>query len=219
MKIFLDTADVKLIKEWAETGIIDGVTTNPSHLSKQGHNPKKIIEKIVDILPNGVISVQVTETSPQAVYKQALAITKLAPNIVVKVPCHVDYYKVIDALVKEEVPLNITLVFTALQGLMMSKLGVQYISPFVGRLDDQGVDGMQLVAELREVADIYGFSTKILAASIRSVEQFERAMLLGADAVTVPVEVLKKAANSILTDKGMAIFAQDWKKVGAKHFP
>src|SRR5579863_7035366 len=162
MKIFLDTADYDAIVQWSKTGIIDGVTTNPTHLSKAGKDPKSQVLSICSLLPHGIISVEVVETEPEAVYKQARALFDLADNIAVKIPCHKDYYSVIKRLVKEGVRLNITLVFSLAQGLMMSKLGVNYISPFVGRLDDNGGDGIDLVMQLRYMIDRYAFTTQVL---------------------------------------------------------
>lgn len=219
MKIFLDTAQVATIKKWAETGLIDGVTSNPSHLSKEGGDPKKIIQEICALLPQGEISVQVTEKSPDAVYKQAVSIAKLAPNIIVKVPCAYEYYPVIQKLVAEGIPVNITLLFTLEQALFMCKLGVRYISPFVGRLDDIDVDGIEIIPQLRQMIDRYGFETQILAASLRGVPHLHDAILWGADAATVPVEVLEKAVNHPLTDKGRALFDADWAKLGVRQFP
>ncbi len=142
MKIFLDTAHVQSIKKLAQTGVIDGVTTNPSHLSKEGGDPVKVVNEICALLPEGEISVEVTEKKPEDVYKQAKKIASLADNVLVKVPCHLVYYPVIKRLVEEDVKLNITLVFSVVQGLMMGKLGVHYISPFIGRWDDIDVDAV-----------------------------------------------------------------------------
>jgi transaldolase len=219
MKIFLDTANVAAIKKWSVTGLIDGVTTNPTHLSKEGGDPKKVVLQICKLLPEGHISVEVTNLDPEKVYEQAKAISKLAKNIWVKVPCHANYYETIKRLVDEEVKLNITLVFTVLQTLMMCKLGVYYISPFVGRWDDIDVDGMAFVPQMREMIDFYGYESKILAASIRGVQNFHEAVMAGADAVTVPVEVFEKSLANPLTDAGIAKFTNDWKKLGIKQFP
>ncbi|HZW61249.1 MAG TPA: transaldolase family protein, partial [Candidatus Babeliales bacterium] len=218
MKIFLDTANIAHIKQWSETGIVDGVTTNPTHLSKEGNDPKKQVLEICSILPEGEISVEVTEKDPQAVYKQAKAIAALHKNILVKVPCHIDYYSVIDKLVKEDVRLNITLVFTLIQGMMMSKLGVDYISPFVGRWDDIDVDGIELVEQLKGMTEEYGYETQVLAASIRGVRHVHDSIMAGADAITIPIEILKKSVNHILTNQGIATFNADWQKLGIKQF-
>ncbi len=219
MKIFLDTADIAAIKNWVPTGLIDGITTNPSNLSKVGKDPKKVVMEICKLLPEGHISVEVTHRDAKDIYKQAKAIAKLAPNVWVKIPCHADYYEVIKRLVEEEVKLNITLVFTVLQSLMMCKLGVYYISPFVGRWEDIDVDGMAFIPQMRDMIDFYGYETKILAASIRTVQNFHDAVAAGADAITLPVSVFEKAVTNPLTDQGIEKFAKDWKKLGVKQFP
>lgn len=219
MKIFLDTADVKVIKSWKATGILDGVTTNPTHMSTAGGSPTKTVLEICKLLPKGAISVEVTEKKPELVYKQAKAIAKLAKNVVVKVPCHRDYYEVINKLVKDKIKLNITLVFTLMQGMMMCKLGVKYISPFVGRLDDIDADGIGLVQDLRRTIDWYGYKTELLAASLRNEKHLHDAILAGADIVTIPPVLLEKATEYVLTTKGMKKFDDDWKKLGVSLFP
>lgn len=219
MKIFLDTADAHVIGAWSKTGIIDGVTTNPTHLSKVGGDPVDVIKKICSLLPHGCVSVEVTEVEPQKVYEQAKKIAKLAPQISVKIPCHIKYYSVIKKLVDEKISLNITLVFSLMQGVAMCKLGVAYISPFVGRLEDIDAPGVKLVEELVLVRSVYGYETEVLAASIRTVEQLHDVMVAGADIVTMPVDVLEKAVSHQLTDKGMQMFLDDWKKLGITQFP
>lgn len=219
MKIFLDTGDIKAIKAWKETGLIDGVTTNPTHLSKAAGSPKKVVVEISSLLPKGEISVEITEKKPDAVYKQAKAIAKLAKNVIVKIPCHRDYYPIIAKLVKEGVALNITLVFTLIQGLMMCKLGVRYISPFVGRWDDIDRDGSALLYELRQMIDWYDYETGLLAASLRHVRHIHEAIMAGADVITAPPEILKKATEHLLTEKGIEKFDSDWKKLGVRKFP
>ncbi len=218
MKIFLDTADVKAIKSWKKTGLIDGITTNPSHLYKAG-SPKKTVLEISKLLPHGEISVEVTEKKSDAVYKQAKAIAQMGKNVIVKVPCHRDYYSVIDTLVKDGVKLNITLVFTVIQGLMMCKMGVRYISPFVGRWDDIDVDGTALLYNLRYMIDWYNYQTGLLAASLRHVRHVREAIMAGSDVITVPPAILEKATEHILTDQGIAKFDADWKKIGIRKFP
>lgn len=219
MKIFLDTANSSIIKKWIDTGLIDGITTNPSHLSKEGGDPKKNVLEICKLLPDGQISVEVTKSEPNDVYNQAQEISKLANNIWVKIPCHAMYYPVIKKLVNEDMKLNITLVFTVLQSLMMCKLGVDYISPFIGRWDDIDVDGMAFIPQMRDMIDFYGYETQILAASIRTVQNFHEAISAGADAVTLPVDVFEKSLNNPLTEQGMEKFATDWAKLGLNHFP
>jgi transaldolase len=219
MKIFLDTANVATIKQWAPSGLIDGVTTNPTHLAKEGGNPLAIIKEICSILPAGDINVQVTEKSPDALYKQAHEIAKISNNITVKIPCSRDYYPVIKRLVEEGVRVNITLVFSLTQGLFMAKLGVRYISPFVGRLDDAGEEGLELVEELVQMTDLYECKTEILVASVRTVEQINAVVLMGAHVATVSAKLLEQASAHPLTDKGMSLFAADWEKLGARQFP
>lgn len=225
MKIFLDTADVKIIKQWMQTGIIDGVTTNPTHLSVSGGDPKQTIKEICRLVGRGSVSVEVTEVEPEAVYVQAKAIAALADNIAVKVPCHSHYYEIIKRLVSDGITLNITLVFTLFQGLAMCKLGVAYISPFVGRLDDWAsrhlldASGVKLVEDLVHMRDRYAFDTQVLAASIRSVDRLCEVIVVGADIATVPVAVLEKSITHPLTDEGMETFLADWKKLGITKFP
>lgn len=219
MKFFLDTANRDAIAYWAPTGLIDGVTTNPTHLSKENNDPTQQVLAICALLPKGVISVEVVETDPEKAYNQAKAIAKIADNIAVKIPCHKDYYGIIKRLVDEGVVVNVTLVFSLSQGLMMAKLGAQYISPFVGRLEDTGVDGLRLVNQLVYMMDYYTFKTQVLAASIRDVADFEGAVLAGAHVATVPVGVFEESLEHSLTDKGMAQFLSDWKKIHANKFP
>ncbi len=219
MKIFLDTSNTESIQKWAQTGLIDGVTTNPTNLSKEGKNPLEQILAICDILPSGNISVEVVETEPEQIYLQARKLASLCENIVIKIPCHTTYYPVIRKLIDEGIPLNITLVFSLSQGLMMAKLGAQYISPFVGRLNDIGENGIELVQHLRHMIDWYDFETQLLAASIRDVAHLEQALLAGADIATVPVEVFEKSLDHQLTDKGIAQFLTDWKKLNITRFP
>lgn len=219
MKIFLDTANSTTIKKWIDTGLIDGITTNPSHLSKEGGDPKKNVLEICKLLPNGQISVEVTKSEPNDVYTQAQEISKLANNIWVKIPCHAMYYPVIKKLVNEDMKLNITLVFTVLQSLMMCKLGVDYISPFIGRWDDIDVDGMAFIPQMRDMIDFYDYQTKILVASVRTIQNFHDAITAGADAVTLSADIFEKSLHNPLTDQGMEKFATDWAKLGPNHFP
>ncbi|MFC1841647.1 transaldolase family protein [Candidatus Dependentiae bacterium] len=220
MKIFLDTANLKDIKYWNETGIVNGVTTNPTLLSKEGGDPKKLIKAICKVVSHGDVSVEVTETDPKKVYKQAKEIAALAKNVVVKIPCHKDYYAIIKKLVEEEIQINVTLVFTLLQSLFMCKLGVKYISPFIGRLDDIDSNGIELIEEIRVMIDEYSFlRTQVITASIRHVRHFHEALMALSDVATVPIAVLEKAVKHPLTDQGMKKFLDDWKKLGIKQFP
>jgi transaldolase len=219
MKIFLDTANLDAIKKWADTGLINGVTTNPTHLSKEKNDPKDQVLAICAALPDGEISVEITEKEPEAVYKQARTIAALAKNIIVKVPCHKDYYAVIHRLVKEGVPINVTLVFTLIQGMLMCKLGVRYISPFIGRLDDIDSDGVQVLYDLRDMVDEYDYKTEILAASLRHTQHVHDAIRAGSDVVTVSPALFEQIIEHPLTNAGMTQFNADWKKLGINVFP
>ncbi|MBN1549156.1 fructose-6-phosphate aldolase [Candidatus Babeliales bacterium] len=219
MKLFLDTADVGALQRWIPTGIIDGVTTNPTLLSKATSDPLETIQVISGLLPHGDVSVEVTEEDMTSIYEQAHRIARLANNIVVKIPCHIKYYPIMERLVKEGVKVNVTLVFTLFQGLAMTKLGVRYISPFIGRLEDVETDGMGLIRQLRSMLDMYGNETELLAASLRSVQHLHEVIEIGVDAATVPVSILEKAVNHPLTDEGMKRFIHDWKQLGIKQFP
>jgi len=220
MKIFLDTANLQSIKQWALTGLIDGVTTNPTHLSKESGDIKKLLKEICDTLPYGDISIEVTETNPQKVYAQAKQIAAIAKNVTVKIPCHKNYYDIIKKLVDEGISINVTLVFTVIQGLLMCKLGVKYISPFIGRLDDIEVNGIDIVEKMKFMIEEYNFEkTEIIAASIRHVKHFHDAIMAGADVATIPINVLEKAVTHPLTDRGIKKFIDDWKKLGIKQFP
>ena len=164
MKLFLDSANSDEIIRWNKTGLLDGVTTNPTNVVKEGGTPKETIAKVLQAMPDKDVSVEVTEIEPDKVYAQAKRIVALGNNVVVKIPCHIDYYSVITQLVSEGVNINITLLFTVMQGLHMCKLGVKYISPFMARSDDIAMDGVLLLQELRAMTDQYHFSTEILAA-------------------------------------------------------
>lgn len=213
MKLFLDTANRDEISHWVATGVIDGVTTNPSHMSKTKENTKEVLLDICNMVA-GDVSIEVVEKSPEAVYQQAKEIAALASNVVVKIPFHEDYLSVINQLASEGVALNITLVFTLLQAMLVAKLGVRYVSPFVGRWDDIGVDGLEIIGDIRQAFDNYGFETKILAASLRHVMHWHHAALIGADIATIPPKLLSKVAAHPLTDKGIAQFDADWQKLG-----
>lgn len=217
MKLFLDTANFESIQRWSY--LIDGVTTNPSHLSKEGQNPTEQVLKICKIMKNKDVSVEITQKDPQAVYEQAKKIASLDDTIVVKIPCHLDYYQIIHKLVQEKIKINITLIFTLEQAWLMCKMGVRYISPFVGRWDDIDVDGSELLYELREMVDQYGYKTQILAASLRHIRHVHEALMAGADVATIPPVALERLSEHILTEKGIALFDQDWKKLGVSAFP
>jgi transaldolase len=218
MKLFLDTANVSQVKAWLQTGLLDGVTTNPTSLAKESE-PRAAIEQLCSLFPNGHVSVEVTQQDPNDVYKQAQELARIADNVVVKIPCYGPYYGIIKKLIDQNIKLNITLVFSLVQASFMCKLGVTYISPFVGRWDDLDVQGSDILFEIRAMIDQYGFDTQMLAASIRSVRHMHEALLAGADAITVSEKILAKATEHMLTTEGMRKFTADWAKSGVTQFP
>ncbi|MEM6356747.1 MAG: fructose-6-phosphate aldolase [Pseudomonadota bacterium] len=214
MKFFVDTADIAEIRELAATGMVDGVTTNPSLIAKAGRDIMEVTKEICDIVP-GPVSAEVTATGADAMVAEGRHLAAIAPNIAVKVPLTWDGLKACKMLSDEGRMVNVTLCFTANQALLAAKAGASFISPFIGRLDDIGLDGMELIAEIREIYDNYPhFKTEILAASIRSVNHVAEAAKIGADVATLPPGVLKKLADHPLTDKGLATFLADWAKTG-----
>jgi transaldolase len=218
MKLFLDTINVETIRQWLPTGLIDGITSNPSNMSKEGKDPLPAIKEICALMPKGDINIEVTEQEPEKVYRQAHAIAKLAPNVTVKIPCALIYYPIIKKLVSEGIKINVTLVFSLAQGHAMAKLGVRYISPFFARLEDDEA-GIELLEQLVAMLETYESETQVLVASIRTVEHLSYAIAAGAHAATMPAEILERAAQHPLTSQGLAKFAADWDKLGIKQFP
>ena len=215
MKFFVDTADVKDIRELNELGLLDGVTTNPSLILKSGRNIAEVTKEICDIV-DGPVSAEVAATEYAEMMKEAAVLSKIADNICIKVPLTLDGLRACRALTSEGRMVNVTLCFSANQALLAAKAGATFISPFIGRLDDMAVDGMELIAEIRHIYDNYGFETEILAASIRSTEHVKRAALIGADVATIPPATLKALVKHPLTDKGLEMFLADWAKTGQK---
>ena len=215
MKFFVDTADVKDIRELSEVGLVDGVTTNPSLIMKSGRNYEEVTKEICDIV-EGPVSAEVTATDFDGMMRQADSLSKIADNIAIKVPLTMDGLRACKALSSGGQMVNVTLCFSANQALLAAKAGATFISPFIGRLDDMAIDGMDLVAEIRTIYDNYGFDTEILAASIRTVNHVRQAALIGADVVTAPPAVLRALVKHPLTDKGLAAFLADWEKTGQK---
>ena len=214
MKFFVDTADVTEIKELAATGLIDGVTTNPSLVAKAKRDFKEIIAEICAAVP-GPVSAEVAATDLAGMLREGRALAKIAKNVTVKVPLTWDGLKACRALTAEGSMVNVTLCFSANQALLAAKAGATFISPFVGRLDDAGADGMDLVREIRTVYDNYPeFGTEVLAASIRNVVHVKQAAMIGADAATMPPAVLRALIAHPLTDRGLELFLADWKKTG-----
>jgi len=219
MQLFIDTANLADIKKWYQSGIIDGITTNPTHLSKEGGDPKKQILEICSVVTEETVSVEVTEQEPEAIYRQAKDLAALAKNIVVKIPCHTEYFSVMKRLGKEGVRVNATLVFSLVQALAAAKLGVTYISLFVGRCDDIGIDGIDLLSQITNAIHGHDFESKVLSASLRTVRQLQESIDVGADIATVPIAVLEKSLTHPLLKTGMEQFNRDWQKLGIKQFP
>ena len=221
MKFFVDTADIAEIRDMASTGMLDGVTTNPSLIAKAvasggARDFKALIAEICAIVP-GPVSAEVAATDHETMLAEGRLLAKIAPNVTVKVPLTWDGLKTCKALSDDGTMVNVTLCFSANQALLAAKAGATFISPFIGRLDDTGLDGMDLIAEIRQIYDNYAdFTTEILAASIRTVSHVKQAALIGADVATVPAAILKSLVQHPLTDKGLAQFVADWKKSGQK---
>jgi len=213
MKIFIDSADVKEIREAAAMGMVDGVTTNPSLCAKVGRPFRAIIEEIVTIV-DGPISAEVVALDFEGMMKEARIVHAIHPNIVCKVPMTVEGMKAVKALQAEGIRCNVTLVFSALQGLLAAKAGASFVSPFVGRLDDHGHEGMEVIEQLVTIYDNYNFDTEIIVASIRHPLHVLDSALLGADIATIPFKVIKQLAGHPLTDKGIEAFLADLKKMG-----
>jgi transaldolase len=215
MKFFVDTAEIKEIKELAATGLLDGVTTNPSLVAKSGRDFKEVIAEICKAV-EGPVSAEVTSLEADGMIEEGKKLAKIAKNVAVKVPLTLDGLKACRTLSQAGTMVNVTLCFSANQALLAAKAGATFISPFIGRLDDINIDGMELIREIRHIYDNYDFTTQILAASIRSANHVKDAALAGADVATIPPAVLKGLAKHPLTDKGIESFLADWKKTGQK---
>lgn len=212
MKFFLDTADINEIREAMEWGLLDGVTTNPSLVAKTGLTFEQVLRDIVQIVP-GPVSAEVTALDKQGMLDQAHQYADIAPNIVIKVPLIAEGLKAVKALTEEGLKTNVTLCFSSVQALLAAKAGATYISPFVGRLDDIGVDGMGTVRDIRTIYDNYNYPTQILVASARGPLHVRDAAIAGADVVTIPFKVFQMLVKHPLTDSGLQQFLEDWKKV------
>ncbi|WP_456391239.1 fructose-6-phosphate aldolase [Profundibacter sp.] len=215
MQFFIDTAEVEDIKELNDLGMADGVTTNPSLIMKSGRDILEVTKEICGII-DGPVSAEVVAMDAENMLKEGRKLAKIADNIAVKVPLTWDGLKACKALSADGIMVNVTLCFSANQALLAAKAGATFISPFIGRLDDINIDGMDLIADIRTIYDNYGFETRILAASIRSVNHMTQAALIGADVATAPPAVIKKMADHMLTDKGLEGFMKDWAKTGQK---
>ncbi|MGL6182753.1 MAG: fructose-6-phosphate aldolase [Aestuariivirga sp.] len=213
MKFFVDTAEVNEIRELADIGLLDGVTTNPSLIAKSGRQFKEVIAEICSIVP-GPVSAEVVSLDYAGMMREAAELKKIAKNVTIKVPLTIDGLKACKALTSEGTMVNVTLCFSANQALLAAKAGASFISPFVGRLDDIHLDGTELIAEIRQIYDNYAFDTELLAASLRTPLHVKQVALIGADVATMPPAVIKGLVKHPLTDKGIEQFMADWKKTG-----
>ena len=215
MKFFVDTADTNEIRELAETGLLDGVTTNPSLVHKAGRDFLEVVREIASIVP-GPVSAEVVALDHGEMMREAEVLRKIADNITVKVPLTIDGLKTCKALTGEGTMVNVTLCFTANQALLAAKAGATFISPFVGRHDDIGFDGMQIISEIRTIYDNYDFETQILVASVRHPVHVLQSALIGADVMTAPPAVIRQLFKHPLTERGLEAFLADWQKTGQK---
>lgn len=212
MKFFIDTANIDQIKEAADMGLLDGVTTNPSLVSKEGKNFRELLNEILQVV-DGPVSAEVVSTDYDGMMKEALELAEIHKNIVIKIPLIPEGIKAVKSLSEKGIKTNVTLCFSPAQALLAAKAGASYISPFVGRLDDIASDGMNLIQQIVQIYDNYGYETEVLVASVRHPMHLVEAALMGADVATMPFDVIKKLFNHPLTDNGLVKFLSDWKKL------
>lgn len=211
MKFFVDTADIDAIRELNDLGMVDGVTTNPSIIAKSGRDILEVTKEICDLV-SGPVSAEVVALDAEGMIAEGRKLAKIADNIAVKVPLTWAGLNACNVLTNEGNMVNVTLCFSANQALLAAKAGATFISPFIGRLDDINLDGLELISDIRDIYDNYGYATQILAASIRSANHMSDCAKIGADVATAPPAVIKKMADHVLTDKGLAAFVEDAKK-------
>lgn len=212
MKFFIDTADVKEIREAHDLGLVDGVTTNPSLIAKSGRKFKDVIKEIVSIV-DGPISAEVIALDAPGMIKEGKDLAKIHKNIVIKLPMTPEGLKACKALTAKGIKTNVTLIFTSMQALLAAKAGATYVSPFVGRLDDISQDGMGIIEEIRTIFDNYGYTAEIIVASVRNPIHVLNSALIGADIATIPYSVMVQLAKHPLTDAGIKKFLEDWQSV------
>ena len=212
MKIFLDTANIASIRHYSEMGMVDGITTNPTLLSKEGGDPEEIIREIVKMV-QGPVSLEVISTEVNQIMEEAYILKQYGSNVVIKVPMIPDGLKAVKKLREEGIDTNVTLVFSATQALLAAKAGASYVSPFIGRLDDIGNDGMSLISDINKIFQNYQYNTKILVASVRHPIHVIDSAKVGADVVTLPPDILGKMFLHPLTDKGLKTFISDWENL------
>ena len=213
MQLFLDTTDTAVLADLADTGLVDGVTTNPTLIAKSGRPMLEVIKEICDLV-DGPVSAEVAATDTATILKEGEKLAAIATNVVVKVPLTFEGLKAVQTFSANGIMTNVTLCFSATQAMLAAKAGATFISPFIGRLDDHGADGMDLIQEIRTIYDNYEFDTEILAASIRTAGHVKEAALFGADCATLPPNVFRELIKHPLTDRGLDAFLADWAKTG-----
>ena len=216
MKIFLDTASIESIKKFVDMGIVDGITTNPTLISREKGHPEDIMREIVKIV-KGPVNLEVVATKTEEMVEEGLRLKKFGENVIVKVPMTSDGLKAVRILAENKIKTNVTLIFSSNQALLAAKAGASYVSPFIGRLDDAGQEGMTVIKEIVQIFGNYGYSSEVLVASVRHPIHVIEAGKLGAHIVTLPPDILGKMLTHPLTDKGLALFLSDWEKVKKEH--
>jgi transaldolase len=216
MKIFLDTASIESIKKFVDMGIVDGITTNPTLISREKGHPEEIMREIVKIV-HGPVNLEVVATKTEEMVEEGLRLRKFGENVIVKVPMTADGLKAVRKLAENKIKTNVTLIFSSNQALLAAKAGASYVSPFIGRLDDAGQEGMTVIKEIVQIFGNYGYPSEVLVASVRHPIHVIEAGKLGAHIVTLPPEILSKMLTHPLTDKGLSLFLSDWEKVKKEH--
>jgi len=216
MKIFLDTANIDSIKKFVDMGIVDGITTNPSLISREKGHPEDIMKEILKIV-KGPVNLEVVGTKTEEMIEEGMRLKKFGENVVVKVPMTMDGLKAVRKFAENKIRTNVTLIFSSNQGLLAAKAGASYVSPFIGRLDDAGQEGMIVINEIVQVFSNYGYQSEVLVASVRHPIHVIQAGKLGAHIVTLPPDILSKMITHPLTDKGLSLFLSDWEKVKKEH--
>jgi transaldolase len=216
MKIFLDTASIESIKKFVDMGVVDGITTNPTLISREKGHPEDIMREIVNIV-KGPVNLEVVGTKTQEMVEEGLRLKKFGENVIVKVPMTMDGLKAVRKLGENKIKTNVTLIFSSNQALLAAKAGASYVSPFIGRLDDVGQEGMTVIKEIVQIFGNYGYQSEVLVASVRHPIHVIEAGKLGAHIVTLPPEILGKMLTHPLTDKGLSLFLSDWEKVKKAH--
>ena len=213
MQFFLDGSDIEKIKKFSDLGLIDGVTTNPSIILKSGKNMIEVISELASIV-SGSISAEVSALDSEKMVEEGIKLSQIAENVTVKLPITWDGLEACNTLSQKGISVNMTLCFSTSQALLAAKSGAEYVSPFIGRLDDLNLDGADLISDIKLIYSNYNFSTKVLAASIRTINHVKQCALLGADVATIPIDIFEKLVKHPLTDSGLSQFTADWEKTG-----